>query len=120
MLVLSRRPEEKVLLPTVPALIKVLSAQAGLVRLGFEAPASVPVLREELMRGERLRPPGGRPDEVPSPDVPLSNLLLGLTLLRVQLADCDPAVKRTLDGIEAELEALRAAIEARAEAVPVG
>jgi hypothetical protein len=36
------------------------------------------------------------------------------------LADCDPAVKRTLDGIEAELEALRAAIEARAEAVPVG
>ena len=50
MLVLSRRPDEKILLPTVPAVIKVISSQAGLVRLGIEAPAHVPIVRAELCR----------------------------------------------------------------------
>ena len=56
MLVLSRRPDEKILLPTVPVLVKVISANAGLVRLGFDAPADVPILREELTHGD-ARPP---------------------------------------------------------------
>lgn len=115
MLVLSRRLEEKVLLPTVPAIIKVISAQAGLVRLGIEAPSSVPILREELTRSDRSKLPVVHID--PAADAGpvdvvrtrIGNLLLGLTLLRVQLPDCDPSVKRTLDGIEEELHALRAA-----------
>src|SRR5215218_3498279 len=45
--------DEKILLPTVPAIIKVISAQAGLVRLGIEAPAHVPILREELTRNDK-------------------------------------------------------------------
>jgi hypothetical protein len=30
-----------------------------------------------------------------------------MTLLRMRLGKCDPAARRTLDGLEAELEALR-------------
>src|SRR5262245_42419647 len=62
MLVLSRRPDEKILLPSVPALIKVISSQAGLVRLGIEAPSHVPILREELVSSR----PGLPPAEAPS------------------------------------------------------
>jgi carbon storage regulator CsrA len=118
MLVLSRRPDEKILLPTVPAILKVISAQAGLVRLGIEAPEHVPILREELCRGDRgiVMPqaadtPKG-PDEGPLSLLHavrnhLNNLILGLTLLRMHLVDCDPAVRKTLDGIDDELQALR-------------
>jgi len=122
MLVLSRRPEEKVLLPTVPAIIKVISAQTGLVRLGIEAPSQVPILREELTHKEhagRRSPPASqsvvasaehRADQTPSlrhlVRNRLNNLTLGLTLLRMQLAQSEP-VGRTLDGLEVEVRALR-------------
>jgi carbon storage regulator CsrA len=112
MLVLSRRPDEKILLPTVPALIKVISANAGLVRLGFEAPGDVPILREELTRDERALPLLPVDDEEPARHVfrnRLSNLTLTTTLLRSHLADCDPLVRATLDRIEEELRALRKA-----------
>lgn len=114
MLVLSRRPDEKILLPTVPAIIKVISSQAGLVRLGIEAPSHVPILREELCRHDRpLNPTAVSADAGPTPDLQvavrnrLNNLILGLTLLRMQLVECEPAVRNTLDGIEEELQALR-------------
>ena len=121
MLVLSRRPDEKILLPSVPALIKVISSQAGLVRLGIEAPSHVPILREELVASR----PGLPPAEAPS--VPeqatlrhfvrnrLNNLILGLTLLRMQLGECDAAVQKTLEGLEEELQALRRQVAAPAE-----
>ena len=116
MLVLSRRPDEKVVLPTVPAVIKVISSQAGLVRLGIEAPSHVTILREELTHPEKG--PGRRP-AAPEAAVEaatglchaarnrLNNLILGLTLLRMELADCDPVVRKTLAGIEEEVQALR-------------
>jgi carbon storage regulator CsrA len=117
MLVLSRRPNEKILLPTVPAILKVISSQAGLVRLGIEAPHHVPVLREELCRGERGIPlPQAATEPVPAGEPAalrhavrnhLNNLILGLTLLRMHLVDCDATVRKTLDGIEEELQALR-------------
>ena len=59
MLVLSRRPDEKILLPTIPAVIKIISTQTGLARIGIEAPAHVPILREELCQGEWARQPKG-------------------------------------------------------------
>ena len=59
MLVLSRRHDEEIILPTVPAVIKVISSQAGLVRLGIEAPADVPILRAELTSEQ---PSPGQPD----------------------------------------------------------
>ncbi len=117
MLVLSRRPDEKILLPTVPAVLKVISSQAGLVRLGIEAPAHVPILREELYRGEKsplLSDSLSTSDtSSPSPTVRhavrnrLNNLVLGLTLLRMRLVNCDAAVRETLDGMETELQELR-------------
>ena len=48
MLVLSRRINEKILIPSINAAIEVVSLKRGVVRLGIEAPPDVTVLREEL------------------------------------------------------------------------
>lgn len=114
MLVLSRRPEEKILLPTVPAIIKVISAQTGVVRLGVDAPSSVPILREELANYDRIAT-HAKPTCVEKPLLStrhavrngLNNLTLGVALLRRQLDSADPIVRRTLDGLEEELQTLR-------------
>src|SRR5262245_60008422 len=122
MLVLSRRADEKVVLPTVPAVIKVISSQNGVVRLGIEAPSNVPILREELCRADRPEPPPAAPAVPAEPCPPrvrhvlrnrVNNLALGLTLLRMRLqGDGDPAVRKTLAGLEEELEALRQYVSA--------
>src|SRR5262245_3042751 len=110
MLVLSRRPEEKILLPSVPAVIKVISAAAGVVRLGIEAPPNVPILREEA-RNKSPREPEPAPAEAPA-DLRqavrgrVRELGLGLALLRLQLSDCSGAVRQTLDDMQREIEAL--------------
>ena len=109
MLVLSRRPDEKIVLPTVPAVIKVISSQAGLVRLGIDAPADVPILREELTQDEAA-PRAPKPERVKTNHAlrnRLNNLTLALTLLRMKLPDATPAVLATLAGIEEELQALK-------------
>src|SRR5262249_39107942 len=113
MLVLSRRPDEKILLPSVPAIIKVIASQAGLVRLGLESPSHVPILREELPR--QGQPLASTTDETPTNlrhavRNRLHNLILGLTLLRMQLSDSNPVVRQTLDGMEEEIQALRRAL----------
>jgi len=126
MLVLSRRPDEKVVMPSVPAIIKVISSQAGLVRLGFEAPAHVSILREELCRNNRPLPAGPATAEAASTNLRqvvrngLHNFTLGLALLRLQLGDCDPVVRQTLDGLEEEVQALRRQITSNgSDAVPL-
>src|SRR5437870_3923833 len=48
MLVLSRRLNEKILLPTINAAIQVVEIKRGVVRLGIDAPPEVKILREEL------------------------------------------------------------------------
>ncbi len=48
MLVLSRRHNEKIVLPTIGASIEVLEIKGDRVRLGIDAPANVAILREEL------------------------------------------------------------------------
>ena len=48
MLVLSRRLNEKILLPSIQASVRVVAIKPGSVRLGIEAPADLPVLREEV------------------------------------------------------------------------
>src|SRR5262249_58525127 len=90
MLVLSRRPDEKILLPSVPAVIKVVSAAAGVVRLGIEAPAHVPILREEVRQKAPLEPEP--PAETPTNPRQaargrIRELGLGLALLRLQLSE---------------------------------
>jgi carbon storage regulator CsrA len=48
MLVLSRRLQEKLLLPTIQAMIQIVAIKPGVVRLGIEAPPEVIILREEV------------------------------------------------------------------------
>lgn len=52
MLVLSRRLNEKLLIPCVRTAVQVLSIQGGQVRLGVDAPADVAVFREEIYKGD--------------------------------------------------------------------
>lgn len=48
MLVLSRRINEKLLLPDINVVVQVVGMRPGQVRLGIEAPANVQVLRAEI------------------------------------------------------------------------
>lgn len=48
MLVLTRRPNERVVFPSLGITIHILKSTKAAVRVGIEAPLSVPVLREEL------------------------------------------------------------------------
>jgi carbon storage regulator len=49
MLVLSRRLNEKIVLPSLNLTIQIVAVKPGMVRLGIEAPAEVKVFREELL-----------------------------------------------------------------------
>jgi carbon storage regulator CsrA len=56
MLVLARQLNERIVLPTVPTTIEVVSIKPGNVRLGIEAPPEVTILREEVWRRGRVLP----------------------------------------------------------------
>jgi carbon storage regulator len=74
MLVLSRRVNEKIVIPDLDITIQVVSIRPGVVRLGIEAPRDVSILREELCeREEPCEPPReGRDDwSLPQPTVVL-------------------------------------------------
>jgi carbon storage regulator len=63
MLVLSRRRNEKVVLPSLGVTVQVLAIRRGEVRLGIMAPPDVPILREELVGKPRAE--AGQKEEVP-------------------------------------------------------
>jgi carbon storage regulator CsrA len=68
MLVLSRRPNEKILFPTLNTAVQVVAIKPGVVRLGIEAPPEVPVLRGELQaRHAECRSPEAQPCEPAKP-----------------------------------------------------
>jgi carbon storage regulator len=48
MLVLSRRPHEKIYFPSIGASLQILAIHGSTVRLGIEAPKEVLVLRAEV------------------------------------------------------------------------
>ena len=50
MLVLSRRPNQKVVFPGLGITIEVLRSRGSVVRLGIEAPENVAILRDEVMK----------------------------------------------------------------------
>ena len=56
MLVLSRRIEEKIVLPGLGVTLQVLSIKGNTVRLGIDAPLDVKVLREELLSQTEAAP----------------------------------------------------------------
>jgi carbon storage regulator len=49
MLVLSRRINEKIVMPTLGATVQVVSVKPGIVRIGIDAPDYVPVFRQEVL-----------------------------------------------------------------------
>jgi carbon storage regulator CsrA len=57
-LVLSRRPGEKIVLPDLGVTVEVVAIKGGVVRLGITAPPDVKVMREELL--ERAAAPAVR------------------------------------------------------------
>src|SRR4051812_39620249 len=91
MLVLSRRPSEKIIFPGINTTVQVVAVKSGAVRLGIEAPPEVIVLREEI--AARAGTPGPPPGRAAGPTLSqLSHLLrdrldvaaIGLALLRRQ------------------------------------
>ena len=62
MLVLSRKPGERILIGDKIS-ITVVRIAPGIVRIGVDAPADLPILREELVNGSKL------PAESPEIDV---------------------------------------------------
>lgn len=48
MLVLSRRLNEKIILPDLDITVQVLSVKGGIVRIGIDAPLHVGIFREEV------------------------------------------------------------------------
>jgi carbon storage regulator CsrA len=108
MLVLSRRTEEKILLPTVPASIKVISAHNGQARLGIEAPPQIPILREELCSDHAAGSLAVEPLALAQVlRNRLNNVILGVALLRAHFQKGNEELRQNLAGIEQELEVIR-------------
>lgn len=114
MLVLSRRPSEKLLFPALHTTIEVLTIRPKVVRLGIEAPDDLTVLRGELRprAGGRstagLHAAAGLDHTRHLVRDRLNNLLLGIALLRRQLqAGSGVGALDTLEKLDAELEAFR-------------
>jgi carbon storage regulator CsrA len=119
MLVLSRRPNEKIIFPASDVSIEVLAIKAGAVRLGIDAPPDVTILREELVCKGRRETEAAlhcRQDRPRTRLAALEQLLekrlgiaeTGLALLRDQLlAGSHPDVLVTLDELQEELRLLQ-------------
>jgi carbon storage regulator CsrA len=128
MLVLSRKPNEKILLPALDITVQVVSINKSSVRLGIEAPPQVAVIREELQSRQGNWPeiPPARP-VAPAPDSRLAQLLgnrlriagTGLTQLR-QLIESgnQDEVLDVLDRLEEDFDLLRRRLDSQAEQAP--
>jgi len=123
MLVLSRKPGEKLLFPDFQASVQVLAVNGQVVRLGIGAPPGVAVFREELLnRGGA--PPAARPGRLPRELAHqlrnrLQSAVVGLATLRRQrdlglLGDAEATLAR----LALEVEAMRRDLEGEREPAP--
>jgi carbon storage regulator CsrA len=128
MLVLSRRPNEKVLIPSINTAVQVLSIRGGVVRLGIEAPPQVTILREELQARSAewgMTTPLTEPAESRLRRLRhllrnrLSVTTVGLGLLREQArAGLSDEMEGTIAKIEEEMHLLRQRLECEAAQTP--
>jgi carbon storage regulator CsrA len=108
MLVLTRRLHEKVLLPDIRTSVEVSAIKGNIVRLAFQAPSGVTILREELYAagvraGSRGQPLGER----------FGTLRGILACLRSQAEQGTTALLlATIDRLEQEIALLRQSIGA--------
>jgi carbon storage regulator CsrA len=131
MLVLSRRLNQKILLPGVNTSVQVVSIKGNVVRLGIEAPPGLTVLREELVRDAAAGPPdgfpvpGGRSAPEPVADrallAHLEGALAELALVSARQRAALPADSAAaLSRAEKELQAVRRRLAGPADAAPRG
>jgi carbon storage regulator CsrA len=116
MLVLTRRLNEKIVLPDISTTIEVVAIKPGAVRLGVVAPLEVAVLRDELLdrSGTGPPPPRARVDEARERQLKhllrnrLNAATVGLALARRQLQlGLSRETEVTLDTIRAEIASLQ-------------
>ncbi len=117
MLVLARQLNERIVLPTVPVTIEVVGIKPNGVRLGIDAPASVTILREEVLRRgnasieDTLVPPEGdaatRLNRIRRVlNNRLQTVALSLDLLREQLEEADADSQAMLRRLGTEVKRL--------------
>jgi carbon storage regulator CsrA len=111
MLVLSRRPFETILFPSIHTSVQVLAVKGRLVRLGIEAPPELAILRAELADSA----PGPVPAGGLLPSGRLGQLCADLAALRARLP---PDAAAELARVEAELKGLCLREAPRADATP--
>src|SRR6516162_1158813 len=128
MLVLSRRPNEKVLFPSINTAVQVVSIKGGSVRLGIEAPPEVTILRAELQDRAAERgatTPLAEPAESRLRGLRhllrnrLSVTTVGLGMLRQQArAGLSDELEPTIAKIEEDMHLLRQRLESEAATTP--
>jgi carbon storage regulator CsrA len=121
MLVLTRRPNEKILFPGISTAVQVLSVKGSSVRLSIEAPPEITILRAELQDRATERPTTcllAEPIESQLRTMRhmvrnrLNVATIGLALLRQQLtAGQNTEVEATLGKIEQDMQMLRERLE---------
>jgi carbon storage regulator CsrA len=125
MLVLSRKLNEKILLPGTRTAIQVVGIKPGVVRLGIDAPPEVIVLREEIPNrtaewAPRVQPapPQGEPLKAVG-DLTANRLKMAraeLAVLRRQLqAGLLHEAEATLEKLDDEIRALRVRVQKETE-----
>jgi carbon storage regulator CsrA len=131
MLVLSRKIEEKIVLPTVGASVQVLDIKRGVVRLGITAPPDVTILREEVPDRaaewgraqarplDRAAGPanGGQPAPWLGDRLKTTGMGLGLLRLQLEAGNTDEA-RATLAALHEEFQRLLEGVEKKAEVPP--
>jgi carbon storage regulator CsrA len=126
MLVLSSRVREKIVFPAFRTAIQVVAVQAGVVRLGIEAPEEVRVLREALPDREAEWGPPPEAFAEPTPlrlnqlvDRRLEVARRGLRELRQRLRAGHAADAETiLEKLDEDLHLLRRRVSREAEQAP--
>jgi len=130
MLVLSRRPNEKILLPSANVTVEVVSIKHGTVRLGIAAPRDVAVWREELWNKAGQPQASLAAADQSGPEAAMRDLrhlvrnrlnvaAIGLALLRRQLdAGLTREAAMTIERMTGDLEMLQGRLDARQAAPP--
>ena len=115
MLVLSRRTNEKLLIPCIETAVQVLSIQGSQVRLGVAAPPHVAIVREEIYDSvaDQAKPGAAIPQER-VPGLVRSRLAkLGLDLDRLtrQASRLDPEARALLTQLGGEFVELACIVD---------